>query len=54
MKKNSGITVKQADLRDIDILVEQRHRMFEDIRHRTRDAHRAADGAYKKWMIAMI
>ena len=55
MKGDSrGIIIRLATMKDLDVLVDQRHRMFEDIRHRTPAEHTASDAAYRKWMIAMI
>jgi GNAT superfamily N-acetyltransferase len=43
--------VRRATRRDIDALVSQRHRMFEDIRHRTEREHRIGDDAYRAWAL---
>jgi GNAT superfamily N-acetyltransferase len=41
--------IRRATLSDLDILVYQRHRMFEDIRHRNAAQHKLSDGKYRKW-----
>ena len=54
MKGNSaGITIRHATMDDLDILVDQRHKMFEDIQHRSPKLHRAADHSYRKWIVNM-
>ncbi|MGA2875176.1 MAG: GNAT family N-acetyltransferase [Nitrososphaerales archaeon] len=48
-----GMTIRRASLNDLDTLVDQRHRMFEDIQHRSSKMHKVADAAYRKWVIEM-
>jgi len=43
--------VKVATAEDIDVLVRQRHMMFEDMRPRTLDEHKIGDRAYRKWAL---
>ena len=47
------IIIRKARLCDVDTLVEQRHRMFQDIVSRTPESLREADRKYKKWMIQL-
>jgi GNAT superfamily N-acetyltransferase len=52
MKVGSGLVkIRRATLKDLDILVEHRHEMFEDNGHRKPSQHVRADAAYRKWMI---
>lgn len=54
MKKTlKGIMIRQANMKDIDILVGQRHKMFEAIRPRNWKSHKVADAAYRKWIYEM-
>jgi len=46
--------VKVATPRDVDILVHQRHMMFEDMRPRTEEEHRVGDAAFRKWVLRMM
>jgi len=46
-----GFTVRLATASDIDVLVRQRHLMFEDMRPRTEEEHRIGDAAYRKWAL---
>ena len=41
--------VRPATLRDLEVLVRQRHMMFEDIRHRRAKEHKESDDSYRKW-----
>jgi len=43
--------VKIATDDDIEVLVRQRHMMFEDMRQRTTDEHKMGDRAYRKWAL---
>ena len=54
MKGNcEAITIRHATLKDLDILVDQRHKMFEDIQHRSSKLHKAADTSYRRWIVNM-
>jgi len=46
-----GFKVRVATAKDIDLLVEMRHKMFEDMRPRTAEEHRIGDRAYRKWAL---
>jgi GNAT superfamily N-acetyltransferase len=46
--------IRRATLRDLDILVEQRRNMFEDLRHRSPVEHRVGDRSYRKFVEEMI
>ncbi|HVB12197.1 MAG TPA: GNAT family N-acetyltransferase [Nitrososphaerales archaeon] len=48
-----GIVIRLATRKDLDVLMNQRHRMFEDIRHRTPAELKRADSIYRKWVIKM-
>lgn len=41
--------IRRATLRDLDILVEQRHRMFDAFRKVTKEEHEVGDREYRKW-----
>lgn len=51
MPPETKFSVRRATLRDIDVLVSQRHRMFEDIRHRSKRDHETGDKAYRRWAL---
>ncbi|MGI0090163.1 MAG: GNAT family N-acetyltransferase [Nitrososphaerales archaeon] len=55
-KRHRGvkITIKKATIRDLERLVSQRHRMFEDIVRRSPNEHAVADRLYRKWIVDMI
>jgi len=53
-KKESEFIVRRATLRDLDTLVEQRHKMWKDIRQVTPKQHRIADDVYRKWVVEMV
>jgi len=44
-------SVRRATPSDIDVLVDHRHRMFEDIRHRKPREHRIGDDSYRAWAL---
>ena len=46
-----GFRFRRATLRDADVLVVHRRRMWEDIGGRTRKALDAADPVYRRWLI---
>lgn len=46
--------VVRATEKDIEVLVHQRHEMFEDIRHRSREEHRIGDESYRTWAIGRL
>lgn len=48
-----NIAIRRATLKDIDILVAQRHNMFEEIKHRNPRLLGLADRTYRKWVIEM-
>jgi GNAT superfamily N-acetyltransferase len=41
--------VRRATTRDLDVLVHQRHVMFEEMRPRTAREHRIGDASYRSW-----
>jgi GNAT superfamily N-acetyltransferase len=46
--------IRRATSKDIDLLVEHRHKMFEEMRNPTAEAARAADEAYRTWAREMM
>ncbi len=46
--------IRKATLDDLDILVRQRHMMFEDIRPRTNEEHAIGDRTYRRWVKKMM
>jgi GNAT superfamily N-acetyltransferase len=52
--KQADISIRRATLRDLDTLVDQRHKMWKDIRRVTTRQHRIADRAYRKWVAKMM
>lgn len=46
--------IRQATPKDLDILVHQRHMMFEDMKHRTAVEHKVGDDSYRRWATAMM
>ncbi len=46
--------VRRARLGDLDVLIEQRHDMFEDLRRRTAIEHRVGDRSYRKFVEEMM
>jgi len=46
-----GFKLRRATMRDIDVLVDQRHRMYEDMRRRSKEEHAVGDRAYKTWAL---
>jgi GNAT superfamily N-acetyltransferase len=46
--------IRWATLDDLDILVYQRHRMFEDIKHRNATEHKFSDEKYRKWAASKL
>jgi GNAT superfamily N-acetyltransferase len=51
--KSETIRIRRASLKDLGVLVEQRRKMFEDIRHRSPMMHEKADRTYRKWVTDM-
>jgi GNAT superfamily N-acetyltransferase len=47
-------TLSLATIRDVDILVAHRHKLFEEIRPRTPEEHRIADRSYKGWATKLM
>lgn len=43
-------SIRRATIRDLDLLVEHRHRMWESMGKFTAAEHTAADRAYRKWL----
>jgi len=41
--------IRKATIKDLDTLVSQRHRMFEDMRHRSDREHKMGDESYRVW-----
>ena len=52
--KKNLLRIRRATLRDVDILVEQRHNMWKEIRRVTPKQHRETDAVYRKWVTTMI
>ena len=50
MGRAKGPAVTEATAEDIDALVDHRHNMFEDIRHRTPEEHLQGDRIYREWL----
>lgn len=50
----SSFKVRPATIADLDVLVHQRHMMFEDMRHPSPEEHRTADDSFRKWAPEMI
>jgi GNAT superfamily N-acetyltransferase len=46
--------VRLATAKDIEVLVRQRHMMFEDMRHLTSEEHKIGDDSYRTWARAMM
>jgi GNAT superfamily N-acetyltransferase len=46
--------VRVATTKDIDVLVRQRHMMFEDMRPRTAEEHLVGDRAYREWAVGKM
>jgi len=46
-----GFKIRAATPKDIDVLVHNRHMMFEDMRPRTVEEHRVGDTSYRKWAL---
>jgi GNAT superfamily N-acetyltransferase len=44
-----AFSVRRATLKDLQVLVSQRHGMFEDIRHRPPGDHEVGDESYRAW-----
>ncbi len=44
-----GIRIRRATTRDLDVLVDQRRKMFEEVRPRTPEEHAIGDRAYRAW-----
>src|SRR6185503_18042572 len=45
----SGIRIRTATLRDLDVLVRQRRRMFEEMRPYSEEEHAVGDREYRRW-----
>src|SRR6185295_12702134 len=45
----SGIRIRPATLRDLDVLVRQRRRMFEEMRPYSEEEHAVGDREYRRW-----
>lgn len=63
MKKKSGkrakkltprITIREATPKDIDVLVAQRHAMYDDFDKYSNAEHRIGDTAYRKWALDLM
>ena len=54
MRKLAEIKIRRARLADLETLVVQRRKMFEDILHRSSSQNRIADVKYRKWVVEMI
>lgn len=48
------LRIRRARLKDLGILVEQRHNMFEHLRHRSPIEHRIGDLSYRKFVTEMM
>lgn len=54
MKINPKFTIRRATLADLDLLVSQRHKMFQEIRRRKKSELKQTDSLYKKWLRYML
>jgi GNAT superfamily N-acetyltransferase len=54
MKPIRRLRLRRATIQDLDILVEQRRNMFEDLRHRTSLEHKVGDSSYRKFVKEMM
>ncbi len=50
----SGFAIREATLDDLDVLVKQRHKMFEDMQPRTKEEHAIGDRTYRGWVKRMM
>ncbi|MHB8568183.1 MAG: GNAT family N-acetyltransferase [Nitrososphaerales archaeon] len=48
------IKIRRATARDIDFLVDQRRRMFQDIHNWTPAEHKIGDRSYRRWAVQMM
>jgi GNAT superfamily N-acetyltransferase len=46
--------LRKATVRDLEVLVHQRHVMFEEIRPRTAREHKIGDARYRRWAASML
>jgi len=46
--------IRGATINDLDVLVRQRHAMFEEMRHRTASEHRIGDDSFRRWAASRI
>jgi GNAT superfamily N-acetyltransferase len=53
-RRATHFQIRRATLKDLETLVEQRHRMFEDLRPRTPAEHVIGDEAYRKFVPDML
>ena len=54
MKLDVRFTIKRATLDDLDLLVTQRHKMFQEIRRRNARDLKEIDSLYRKWLRDML
>jgi len=50
----ASFRIRAATLEDLELLVEHRHKMFEEMSHPSADALGMGDKAYRKWAREMI
>ncbi len=48
------IKIRRASTRDIDILIDQRRRMFEDLHHWSDSEHEIGDRTYRRWALDLM
>jgi len=49
-----GFKVAKATGKDVEVLVRQRHMMFEEMRHPSKEEHRVGDETYRSWARAKL
>ncbi len=48
--KRPPYPIREATVEDVGVLVQHRHRMFEDMRPRAAEEHRSGDRIYRTWL----
>jgi len=49
-----GFKIRRATAKDIDLLVEHRHKMFEEMKRPDAKSLKIADESYREWAVAMM
>ncbi len=52
-RRETSFRIRRATLKDLEILIDQRRRMFEDIHHRRPAELKIAVDKYKRWVVDM-